>query len=185
MTKQELLLKEVIFNYHPDFRTNTELKNLAMKNPDYFNVERLVELTMAHVGGYEFLDEDGYDFSDFSDSKTATIGNGSVAVVGNILGRGKSGEAKVGDLRVVLYNPYKSRLDYYFMPKAGWESIREYGDANKGRLRAKYSEDLDTVFKWRQWQCPDFETMAKMQSTVTSATSWQPANTPTAMLFAW
>lgn len=185
MTKQELLLREVIFQHHPDFKTSSQLKDLALRNPDYFNVERLVELAMAHVGGYEFLDEDGYDFSDFSDSKTASIGHGNVATVTNILGRGKSGEAKVGDLRVILYNPYKDRLDYYFMPKAGWESIREYGDANKGRLRAKYSPDLDTVFKWRQWQCADFETLARTPATVTSATSWQPAGTPTAMLFAW
>jgi hypothetical protein len=185
MTKQELLFKEIILKYHPDFRTNSQLKDLALKHPEFFNTERLVELTMAHVGGYEFLDEDGYDFSDYSDSKTASIGNGSVAVVGNILGRGKSGEPKVGDLRVVLYNPYKARLDYYFMPKAGWESIREYGDANKGKLRAKYSPDLDCVYKWRQWQCPDFETLAKTPSTIQQLNQWAPAATPRMQLFVW
>ena len=102
MTKQELLFHEVIFNHHPDFRTNTVLKDHAIKKPLHFNPEHLVEEAMAHLGGYEFLDADGYDFSDYSDSKTASIGENGVATVGNILGRGKHGEAKIGDLRVVL-----------------------------------------------------------------------------------
>lgn len=183
MTKQELLLQEVIFNHHPDFRVNTALKDMALKNPDYFNVERLVEHSLAHVGGYEFLDADGYDFSDYSDSKTASIGTNGVATVGNILGRGKTGEAKLGDLRVILYNPFKQRLDYYFMPKAGWESIREYGDANKGRLRAAYSPDLDRVYKWHQWQVKDFETLAQMPTTITNPRAWTPIASPKNTLF--
>ena len=176
-------MREVILNYHPKYLTNTEVRNHAWNNPNHYNPEHLVEEVMAHVGGYKFLDEDGYDFSDYSDSKTASIGENGVATVGGILGKGKNGGAKLGDLRVILYNPFKDRLDYYFMPKAGWESIREYGDANKGRLRAAYSPELDRVYKWHQWQVKDFETLATTPSTVSNPRAWTPIASPKNTLF--
>ena len=167
MTKSQLIFRDIVFKYHPAFVRSPSLRKLALEEPEIFNVERLVELCMSTLGGYEFLDADGYDFSDWSDSKTATIGlNDSVAVVGNILGRGKQGEAKIGDLRVVLYNPFKQRLDYYFMPKAGWDQIRETGEANKGKLRATYNAQQDLIYKWQQWQCRDFTELAQKPSTV-------------------
>lgn len=167
MTKSQLIFRDIVFLHHPEFVRSPRLRKLAQTQPEIFNVERLVELCMSSVGGYDFLDADGYDFSDWSDSKTATIGlNDSVAVVGNILGRGKQGELKVGDLRVVLYNPFKQRLDYYFMPKAEWDQIRESGEANKGKLRATYNPQQDTIYKWKQWQCDSFEQLALKPSTV-------------------
>ena len=166
-TKTQLIFEEIIFQHHAEFQHSRTLRKLAQTQPEIFNCERLVELCMSRVGGYEFLDEDGYDFSDYSDAKTASITpTDSVAVVGNILGRGRTGQPKVGDLRVVLYNPYKQRLDYYFMPKQGWDSIREYGDANKGKLRAKYNADQDRVHKWHLWLCRDFQDLSTRPSTV-------------------
>lgn len=163
LNKHQLILRDIACQHIDRYRNSWPIIQDHWRD---FNVEHLVEQAMAELGGYEFVDAHHYDNSDYSDTKTASINtHDRFATVGSILSR-DGGTAKQGDLRVVLYNPYYDRLDYYFMPKAGWESIREYGQANRNKLRAKYNPDLDQVYKWHQWRVPTFKDLALMPSTV-------------------
>jgi len=163
--KSQLIMEQIILAHHPEFQ-ESHLRALARRRPEIFNVERLVEECMALVGGYEFVDQAHYDNSDWSDTKTASISqHDSMAMITNIMS--ESDQPKVGDLRVIVYNPFYQRLDYYFMPKLGWEDQREYGAANRRRLRARYNRDLDVIPKWQQWRVQSFAELARSQSTVT------------------
>ena len=110
LTKNEVLMRDVIIKYHPEFRKSASLREQGMKHPDMFNIEYLVEQSLAAVGPYEFVDEAGYDFTDFSDSKTVTVN----AKTGNTCIR--SVEAKIGALRVVAFNAITGETDYFFVP---------------------------------------------------------------------
>ncbi len=180
LNKHQLILRDIACEYIPRYSNSWPIIQDHWRD---FNVEHLVEQAMCLVGGYEFVDAHHYDCSDYSDSKTASINtHDRFATVGSILSRDGQ-EPKWGDLRVVLYNPYYDRLDYYFMPKAGWESIREYGAANRNKLRAKYNPELDIVYKWNQWRVPDFKTLARMPSTVTDPQEYKTAQTHFTQLF--
>jgi hypothetical protein len=174
LNKEQTILKEVICNHLP--RYNGREDELVTNWRD-FNVERLVEQAMAEVGGYAYVDAHHYDFDDFSDSKTATIskeGHSWKATVGNITQGGLDSKAKAGDLRVVVYNSYDGTLQYYFMPKAGWESIREHGKSNRGKLRAAYSPYEDVVYKWKYWRVDSFEELAKKPATIVAPHQYMP-----------
>lgn len=179
-TKQQLILEEIVLPYHPVFQRDPELRQKALDYPEYFNAEHLTEITMAHVGGYQFVDENRYDFSDYSECKTATINrHDRRAVITNVVRK----LPKIGDLRVVLYNPCRERLDYYFMPRAEWEIIREHNKDNRSKLRATYVDEHDYIIKWHQWRVPDFETLATRASTVTDPTPWMHDRSPLSSLF--
>ncbi|MDC0863057.1 hypothetical protein OAP74_01125, partial [bacterium] len=65
MNKNTTFLKNIIFKYLPEnFPTATSQK-LALQFPQAYNVEHLTEIALAKVGGYDFVDASGYDFSDY------------------------------------------------------------------------------------------------------------------------
>lgn len=185
LNKHQLILRDIACAHIDRYRNSWDSIQAHWRD---FNVEHLVEQAMCELGGYEFVDQHHYDNSDYSDTKTASINtHDRFATVGSILSQ-YTGKPKAGDLRVVLYNPYYDRLDYYFMPKAGWESIREYGEANKGRLRAKYNPEQDRVWKWDQWRVGTFRDLAQQPATVTEPDQFTNAtvkNTPVLSLFEW
>lgn len=180
LNKNQLILRDIAAQHLDEYR-GKEQELLA--NWRHYNSEHMVEDAMARVGGYEFVDAHHWDNSDYSDTKTATIGYNHVATVTGILSD-RARSPKGGDLRVVLYNPVYDRLDYYFMPKAGWENIREYGVANCDRLRASYNADFDVIHKWKQWRVKDFETLARMPATVAAPNTFTPISN-FFDLFAW
>lgn len=161
MNKHQHILKSIAQPYLPELKiTRTGILTAW----HYYNVEHIVEQAMARVGGYECVNEYHYDNSDYSDTKTASINQTDrMATVANVVTA--AGEPKMGDLRVVLYNAYKDRLDYFFLPKAAWESMREYGGANCRKLRARYEPSRDIVYKWNAYRLPTFEALAKEPST--------------------
>ena len=115
MNKEFLLMRDVVCKYLPYYASGSAKKH-ALENPSHYNVEHLVELAMAHVGGYEFVDASLYDFSDFSDSKTTTLSelDGSVSCQGGVPFMTTGGNVKIGALRVVIYNPNNQKLYYVF-----------------------------------------------------------------------
>ena len=45
------LFKEIIFHYHPQFKNLPESQAMALKWPNNYKVERLVEQSIAIAGG--------------------------------------------------------------------------------------------------------------------------------------
>lgn len=181
-TKAEMLLDEVIFKYHPDVKDNDPVQQVLRKHIEWINIERMVEETMAAVGGYEFVDAAHYDFSDGTDSKTASVQPSArkrygvetnsylceITGIGNV---GDNSQVKSGALRVIVYNPHTQRLEYYFIPNkdmlkemryhSGGYRITTTWNINKehNNKLAKYEVDsfltlatLPASFDWNIWR---------------------------------
>ena len=158
MSKNLVLMKDVICIYHPEFRASKDLQNYGIKHPDIFNVERLIEESLAAVGSYRFVDEEGYDFTDYSDSKTTTINaNTRVATVNSV-------ETKIGALRITAYNPLKESADYFYVSKRDMKYVKSpcYGKTDyKERIKFTYSTRGDTYNWFEDFRLNTFEDLAR------------------------
>ena len=160
--KNHALLREVISQHHPDFIDSVDLKRFAEQFPDMFDVPKLIEHTLAHVGGYDFVDEGGRDFNDpwNSDSKTATViqdGRSLTAVISSV-------ENKIGSLRITVYNPFAGRVDYFYIPKRWVDRAKErcYGKSSyKEKLRIRYNQRGDHYNWFEDFRVDNFETLAR------------------------
>ena len=156
MSKNLVLMRDVIGIYHPAFRKSQDLCAYGMNHPDIFNVERLVEESLAAVGPYEFVNEYGYDFTDLSDSKTATVAGNNYMAIGSV-------ESKVGALRVTIYNPHKQALDYMYLPFKAWQQLKEcsYGkNEHKDRLRVRWNATHDHYNRFERFRLNTFKELA-------------------------
>ena len=158
MCKSTTLLKNVIFKHLSDMFPTETSRRQALKYPKVFNVEHLTEIALAKVGGYEFVDAEGYDFSDFSDSKTtSTNPNTNVVTISSI-------ENKIGALRITCYNHVKQALDYFFVPsnKLHTVALACYGkNSHKQRIIARYTEAGDHYNQFEKFRIADFVTLAQ------------------------
>jgi hypothetical protein len=158
LTKESVLMRDVITKYHPRFLNSADLRKVGLECPGYFNVEFLVEETLAAIGGYQFVDEEGYDFDDFSDSKTTTVNaNTGVVTIGNV-------ETKVGALRITAYHPGKNCLDYFFVPARDLNRVKMpcYGKSQfKERILFTYSKKYHDHYGWfEDYRVNDFVELA-------------------------
>jgi len=163
MNKHELIMRDIILKYNILEGLDIHVdKNTAMKRAQAFNVEHLVELAMEKIGDYTFLDESGYDFSDFSDCKTASIGvpkgrtSGQMAI--SALG------TKIGAIRAVIYNPFYRRLDYMFFPFKEWKKYEEpkykSGFIVDSRIRSTFNKKKNSYSKgFDQYLMNSFEAL--------------------------
>jgi hypothetical protein len=182
LNKHQLIIRDILCEHNPKYQGRAEE---LMEDWGFFNAERIVEQTMADLGGYDRVDATGYDNSDYSETKTGTVRrHDRTATISGIL-TAHTRTAKVGDLRVVMYNEFTNRLDYFFLPKAYWETIREHGKSNCDILRAKYSPDSDAIHKWRDYRVDTFLELALKKSTITSPHEYTPLDTPKNTLFDW
>lgn len=161
ITKEYLIMRDIVCKFHPDYKGSRK----AAKNAHHYNVERLVEETMAFMGNYKFINADHCDFLDGSDAKTVTIrytskGTSGVGEITNVISPG--GSKKKGALRVVAYNSITQSLMYYFLPKKHWTklSINIHPTTNMGRLFFNYSIKTKTVKKFIGYECKDFVELA-------------------------
>ena len=141
MSKSLVFMRDVICVYHPSFASSPDLQKFGLEMPERFNIERLIEETLAAVGPYQFVDEEGYDFTDLSDSKTTTINaNTRVGTIGSV-------ETKIGALRITAYNPFKDAADFFYVSKRDLKYVKSpcYGvNDHKERIRFTYSKNGDT-----------------------------------------
>ena len=158
MSKSLVLMRDVICIYHPEFRVSKDLRAYGMKHSDIFNIERLIEESLAAVGPYEFVDEEGYDFTDLSDSKTTTINaNTRTGTIGSV-------ETKIGALRITAYNPFKQSADYFYVSKRNVKYVKSpcYGNSDhKERILFKWSEKGDTYNMFEDYRVKSFEDLAR------------------------
>jgi hypothetical protein len=164
ITKEYLIMRDIVCKYHPDYKGSRK----AIKNCHHYNVELLVEETMAYVGKYKFIDGDHCDFSDGSDSKTSSIrltsnGSSGSGELSNVISPG--GTSKKGALRVVIYNSITQTLMYYFLPKSAWNNLKIniHATTNMGRLFFTYSIKDGLIKKFAGYECKDLATLAKQK----------------------
>ena len=159
MSKSLVFMRDVICIYHPEFRKSKDLQNYGMKHADIFNIERLIEESLAAVGNMRFVDAEGYDFLPcYSDSKTTTINaNTRTGTIGGV-------ETKIGALRITAYNPFKESVDYFYVSKRDMKYVKSpcYGVHNhKERIVFTWSEKNDTYNMFEDYRVNSFETLAK------------------------
>jgi hypothetical protein len=156
-------MRDIVCVFHPEFAMSKDLREYGMTHPDIFNIERLVEESLAAVGPYDFVNADGYDFTDFSDSKTTTVipdGYSKTATINNV-------ENKIGSLRIVIYNPFKDRADFMFIPHKRVQALKEpcYGrnGGTKEKLRVRWNIHHDHYNSFDHFQVKTFEELALAQ----------------------
>ena len=167
MSKSLVLMRDVICVYHPEFRNSRDLQSYGLKHPEIFNVERLIEESLAAVGPYKFIDGDHADFDDGTDSKTASIRVNPLKEGGNSYGGEISGVEtagggrKAGALRCTVYNPHKDSLKFYFLPKSMWSRhITIHPSSGVGKIMYSYHKPYDHIVKLHGYECANFEEMA-------------------------
>lgn len=179
MSKEYVLLEQVIIPFHPIFsdKRYEALAEYALEHPQIFKVTRLVEETLAHVGGYDFVDGSHYDFSDGTECKTASVSstvkrktasvcNSFSAEISGVMTA--SGNFKSGAIRAVVYVPQKQGLRYYFFPPSTWEDmVNVHPTTGMGRLKATYNLQHDTINLWDPFRVSSFEELAKLPADYT------------------
>ena len=158
MSKNLVLMRDVICIYHPEFRKSRDLQSYGLKHPDIFNVERLIEESLSAVGNYLLVDREGYDFSDYSDSKTTTVNlNSRVGTVSSV-------ETKIGALRITAYNPFKNAADYFFVSRQDLKYVKSpcYGvNDHKERIKFTYSKKSDSYGMFEDYRVDNFKELAR------------------------
>ena len=157
MSKSLVLMRDVICVYHPSFNSSPDLQKFGLEMPERFNIERLIEETLAAVGPYRYVDEEGYDFTDYSDSKTTTINaNTRVGTIGSV-------ETKIGALRITAYNPFKDAADFFYVSKRDLKYVKSpcYGvNDHKERILFTYTAKGDTYNTFDNYRVKDFRELA-------------------------
>lgn len=167
MTKELLLMRDVITKYHPLFKNNDYLSYYGIQHPFMFNVEKLVEDCLSALGGYSVVNGWGRDFDDAvnSDSKTVTVVNNSakrrqyVIKIGNV-------DTKIGSLRVTVFNPITAKLDFLYLPKTAVQEHKEPDGKKtklsgaKERIRTSWSYASDSYCKLEKYRLATFKELA-------------------------
>lgn len=158
MSKNLVLMRDVVCVYHPEFKKSADLRSYGLKHSDIFNIEKLIEESLAAIGPYDFVNEKGYDFTDFSDSKTTTVNENTGIVTINGV------EAKIGALRVTAYNPLKEAADFFFIPKKDLDRVKKdcHGiSEHKKRIMFSYSRLVeDNYCGFEKYRVPSFKALA-------------------------
>ena len=157
MSKSLVLMRDIICVYHPSFSSSPDLQKFGLEMPERFNIERLIEETLAALGPYRYVDEAGYDFTDYSDSKTTTINaNTRVGTIGSV-------ETKIGALRITAYNPFKDAADFFYVSKRDLKYVKSpcYGvNDHKERILFTYTAKGDTYNTFDDYRVKDFRELA-------------------------
>jgi len=160
MSKNLVLMRDVICRYHPEFRRSRDLQAYGIKHADIFNVERLIEQSLAAVGGYDVVDEAGRDFNCpwNSDSKTATLHPDRSKACGRA--RLNNVENKIGSIRATIYNPFQDRLDFMYVPHDRLLAHKERKSYDQQWLTLRWHPMLDHYHGFTDCLVADFEELA-------------------------
>lgn len=168
LTKNQLLVREVVIPHHPGFQSCKEMQIFALGNPEILRNELLVEdaLVYRSNGMYtKLLVDDHADFSDDSDSKTASIRskidvNTSAGEISGV--QTHNGGSKAGALRCTIYNPHTSSLMYYYLPKAFWMNcITLHPKTKVGKIVFSYHHKTQEIPKFEKYRCDSFIDLAR------------------------
>lgn len=172
MCKTKLLFKEIVNKHHKDFSDEKILAQVEM-HPKIFNIEHLIELTMAYIGGYNFIDAAHCDFDDGTECKTASVGpnptgkgrNSYRVEISNIITPG--GNMKTGDVRCVVYNPHTTDIEYFYIPVSALDNeirINRHPTTGTGRIIATWNRNTKRIAMLEPYRVETFEKLAKMKT---------------------
>jgi len=160
-TKNQVFLENFIFRTLPEVFPTSDSRQFALAHSNVYNIEHLTEIALSRASGeYDFVDGEGYDFTDYSDSKTTSINAKTrVVTVGSI-------ENKIGALRICCFNPFRNSVDFFFVSKQQVSNVALpcYGkNSFKQRILARYNAEQDHYNQFEQYRVTDFETLAKQK----------------------
>ena len=159
VARNRAIIQQIGIKYDP--KLSIPLVNqIFLMDPGIINVERMLETLVARTGNLEFVDEAGYDYSDKSELKMATVHHitGEITI-GNM-------EGKVGALRIIIYNAKTGELAYFFVPKAKVSELCGvcYGkQRHKMRIRLCYHTKNKTYGKLEPFKLDSFAAMCRLR----------------------
>ena len=169
MCKTKAIVNEILSKHHPMFK-NPAILEAVNEDAKIFNVEHLVEKTMALVGGYEFVDGAHHDFSDGTECKTASVSpnpqkastNSHRLEISNIVSIG--GAMKSGDIRLVVYNPNieAPKCSFYYIPNDKLEDlgINYHPTTGMGRIFCTWNSKKNYIPKLQAYEVCCFKALA-------------------------
>lgn len=174
-TKQQILLRDIIFKKLPGIADDILMQECILKlielYPTSIDVENLIEHSLAHRGGYDFIDESEKDFDDLDDSDSKTVSVNPKTGRAEIIGV----ENKIGSIRITIYNPISPEgTSYMYIPR-NWLSklSRKCYGTNAGSKRLcitwsmkrpkKYKDNKIGYFNmYEKFRLDTFEDLAQM-----------------------
>lgn len=174
-TKQQILLREIIFNKLPGIMDDYVMQECILKllelYPTAVDVENLIEHSLARRGNYKFINESHRDFDDENDSDSKTVSVNPKTGKAEILGL----ENKTGSIRITVFNPISPEsTSYLYIPKHYLPIMaRECYGQNAGKKRfvitwskkrpKKYKDSKIGYFnQYEQFRVDSFDELASM-----------------------
>lgn len=160
--KKHYIIKNIVLQYYPQYlNTTPEIQEWLLSYPEHFDSLYLMEQTIAMIGGYEFVNEQGYDFNDKckSDLKTVSISiNGrrgsavsyAVTPIRNV-------KTKIGPIRLAVYNIHTDEMMYYVMEPEFYRTLIDKTDT----IKLYYNRQLDGISRIEHCRKKDIVEFAK------------------------
>lgn len=169
LAKNKAFLRDLV-EVLPFFTNMTKAqRQTAIENAEWYNIEAMFEDALAHLGGYTRMDGAGYDFSDGSEAKTASVQLKPVASNANShrgditnVGSSVTGKLKNGAIRLAVYIAPRDEVRYYYLPKRYWSklNIRSSGNSQL-RIDFSYNWTTNSIAKFDFYRVPSLKALAK------------------------
>lgn len=174
MCKDVLMMTEFA-NHHPDLK---EQLSLLTNHPQGLATTYWAEQTIAYLGNHTREDAEGYDLihnetGSLSEVKTTSIsetpnkkkdGTAGNSAAGSITGvQTAAGNLKKGSLRVVLFNPYKDKLQYFYIPVRDLPKlVTKTPPGTPSPISYSYNIKADIIPKLAAYEFPSLEIISAM-----------------------
>ena len=151
-----------------EYSSEKEKMLLELVEEGVIQRDRVVELAMSKVGGYEITSIDGQDFSDGSDAKSVTSNarnnNPKLGVWTNSFEVPKVA-TKIGALRIIAYNKILEKFHYFYIPRNAFKHLKGSLSINIETFTSRIGEPLFTGIpdlnkKFWEYECSSFIEMA-------------------------
>lgn len=166
LAKNKAFLRDLV-EVLPFFTNMTKTQRLAaIENAAWYNIEAMFEDALAHLGGYARMDGAGYDFSDGSEAKTASVqlkpvaGNSHRGDITNV-GSKLTGKLKNGAIRLAVYIAPRDEVRYYYLPKRYWSKLNIRATNSSLRIEFTYNWATNSIPKFDFYRVPSLKALAK------------------------
>jgi hypothetical protein len=168
LAKNKAFLRDLV-EVLPFFTNMTKAqRKAAIDNAAWYNIEAMFEDALAHLGRYTRVDGSGYDFSDGSEAKTASVqlkpvsGNcnshrGDITNVGSKL----TGKLKNGAIRLAVYIAPRDEVRYYYLPKRYWSKLNIRAGGNAMRIEFTYNWNTNSIAKFDFYRVMSLKALAE------------------------